>query len=173
MNKTTVIIFTTIFTALLVGGGAYWYTTEITAPIETSSETEYKNDKYGFHFEYDPEMYSVAESKSRGGATGDESDLIRMTAIGESCPAVDIFVSTATLEQELNDLESRINGDAVQTTVDGISATKKSGEITENIPPCGSEKTEVVFEYEGDVFVITAFKDWENSLEKLLKSIDF
>lgn len=142
-----------------------------TTPVETISETTYQNDKYGFSFNYDPEKYSVAESRSRSGATGDESDLIRMTAIGESCPAVDIFISTATLEQELNDLEFRISGDTVQTTVDGISATKRSGDITDNLPPCGSEKTEVVFEHEDNVFVITAFKNWESSLDELLKSI--
>ena len=189
MNKTTTVIVTAVITALLVGGGIYWYmtslsptsnesiteveTNEIVVPTETSSETKYQNNKYGFFFEYDPEMYSVAESKSRGGATGDESDLIRMTTIGESCPAVDIFISTATLEQELNDLEFRISGDTVQTTVDGITATKRSGEITENLPPCGSEKTEIVFEDSGNVFVITAFKNWEGSLDEILETIDF
>ncbi len=189
MNKTTTIIVTTVITTLIVGGGIYWYTislsptsdegilevetNNVTIPTEIISETEYKNDQYGFSFKYDPEEYSVAELKSRGGATGDESDLIRMTAIGESCPAVDIFISTATLEQELNDLEFRISGDTIQITVDGIMAAKKSGEIIENIPPCGTEKTEVVFEREGNVFVITAFKNRESSLNELLESIDF
>ncbi|HPA25895.1 MAG TPA: hypothetical protein PLK76_04015 [bacterium] len=189
MNKTTTVIVTAVITALIIGGGIYWYTTslsptsdesvsevetnETATPIETISETTYQNDKYGFSFSYDPKKYSVAESRSRSGATGDESDLIRMTAIGESCPAVDIFISTATLEQELNDLEFRISGDTVQTTVDGISATKRSGNITENLPPCGSEKTEVVFESKGNVFVITAFKNWKSSLDELLESIDF
>ena len=189
MNKTTTIIVTTVITALLAGGGMYWYMTslsptsdEITQEVETSntetpaevvSKTTYENDKDDFSFSYDPEKYSVAESRSRGGATGDESDLIRTTTIGENCPAVDVFVSTATLEQELNDLEFRISGNTVQTTIDNITATKRSGEITEHIPPCGSEKTEVVFEHEGNVFVITAFKSWESSLDELLESIDF
>lgn len=139
----------------------------------TYVEGIYQNNKYAFSFSYDPEKYSVIESRSRGGATGDESDLIRMTAIGESCPAVDIFVSTATLEQELSDLEYRLIGNTVQTTVDGITATQRSGEITENLPPCGSEKTELVFENGGNVFVISAFKDWETALDELLMSINF
>ena len=124
MNKITMVIVTAVITALLVGGGMYWYMspapTEDTKNVGTSgtqtptvatTETKYENSKYGFSFSYDSVQYSVAESKSRGGATGDESDLIRMTAMGESCPAVDIFISTATLEQELSDLEFRISGD--------------------------------------------------------------
>lgn len=168
------IILAIIVTAIVVGGGMYYFQKSTTqTPTETVSETTYQNDTYGFSFSYDPEKYSVVESRSRSGATGDESDLIRMTAKGDTCPAVDIFVSTATLEQELSDLELRISGDTEQTTVAGIAATKRSGEITENLPPCGSKKTELVFENESNVFVITAFKKSESSLDELLKSIDF
>ncbi len=136
-------------------------------------EAIYSNAEYGFSFNYSPDKYSIIVSREKGGATGEESDSISMIEEDETCPAVHIFISKATLEQELDDLELRISGNTVQTTVDGVPATKRSGEITEHISPCGTEKTQIVLEHDENVFVITAYKDWESSLDKLLDSIKF
>ena len=190
--KTSTAIIIIAIAAIIIGGGIWWWagtsdedTTQNGAvvtkktPVANDNEgvnaptEKYLNEEYGFSFSYDPGKYSITETRSKGGATGDESDLVQITKIGESCPAVDIFVSTASLDQEQEDLELRISGETVETTVAGIAATKRSGEITENIPPCGSEKTEVVFENNDNVFVITAFKDYEEALNELLESINF
>lgn len=182
MKKTFTAVIALITVVLLIGG-VYVRVPKSTkniipTPEESditisTSSNEYENLTYGFSFKYNPIEYTITESKTRGGANGEESDLIRITKIDETCPTADIFISTATLDEELNDLEFKLNGETTETTVDGIPATMKTGEITENIPPCGSEMTEVVFEHEGNVFLISAFKNSENTLNELLESIKF
>jgi len=189
MNKTLRNILIGVVTTLLIGGGIFWYTNSSSTlikqnvqKIETShldkvntsvSEAKYYNDKYNFSFNYDSKEYSVSESKSRGGTLGEKSDLISLKKNNENCSEVNIFISTSTLEQELNNLEHGINGKTTKILIGDITATKKSGEITENIPACGSEMVKIVFEHNENIFVISTFKEWENSLNKVLESISF
>ena len=150
----------------------------VMANVNTTAIAEgaiYTNADYEFNFYYDPENYEVTEEKSQGGALGEEGDLFTLKAKTEdNCPeTVTIFISPATLDQELEDLEFRIDGETTAAVVSGEDATQRQGTLTENLPACGSEVIELVFENKGDVYIMRADKDSEDLLNELLTSFQF
>ncbi|MFH1536991.1 MAG: hypothetical protein ABID45_03325 [Patescibacteria group bacterium] len=136
----------------------------------------YQNEKYNFSFEYDVLQYSVEESISRGGYMQAESDLITIKEYDDTifCPqTVTIFLSPATLNEELVDLEFRITGETSAIKLDGTTATERVGDLTEHQPACGADVTEIVFEQNENVYIVRAQKDSDSLLNTILETFSF
>ncbi|MBU1177788.1 hypothetical protein KJ903_01065 [Patescibacteria group bacterium] len=146
-----------------------------TSQNEGTKLAAYDNSQYSYKFQYDPKQYNASESKSRGGATGAESDLVTLSAKknGSACPeATTVFISTATLAEELKDLDFRIEGENNEVTISGVKATQRVGTLTENQPTCGNEVTEVVFSHKDKTFVVRADKDSRGLLNEVLATFE-
>lgn len=153
----------------------YWQDSESESSLNDEVQLAvHDSSQYSYKFQYDPRLYKVSESKSKGGATGEESDLATLEAKRNNgaCPkAVTVFISTATLENELKDLDFRIEGKNSEIAVSGVKVTKRVGTLTENQPACGNEVTEAVFSHKDKTFVIKAFKGSTDLLDEVLDSL--
>jgi hypothetical protein len=134
----------------------------------------YNNKKYRYFIRYNPNEYNVTESTTQWGGP-ELTDKLEIKEIdGDDCAkSVAIIMSPASLEAELKDLKFRIDGEEENIKVRGISATKKSGRLTEHQPPCGNEVIDIVFEYNNNVFVVRAFKNSEALLNEILEYFIF
>ncbi|MFH2104710.1 MAG: hypothetical protein ABII72_00540 [Parcubacteria group bacterium] len=153
----------------------YWQDSESASTSDNETRlTTHNSSQYSYKFQYDSRVYKVSESKSKGGATGAESDLATLEAKRNNgtCPkAVTVFISTATLEDELKDLDLRVEGENSEMAISGAKATKREGTLTENQPACGGEVTEVVFSHKDKTFVVKAHKDSTDLLDETLDSL--
>lgn len=141
-----------------------------TSQDEKVKSEVYSNSQYDYKFLYSPQ-YNVSETKSKGGANGAESDLVTLEAKKSEtvCPeAVTVFISKSSLAEELADLEFRIKGETSDIEIGDVTAKKRVGTLTENQPACGNEVTEIVFSHKDNTFVIKAFKDSTDLLDKVL-----
>ena len=90
-----------------------------------------------------------------------------------SISRLSVIISLSTLDQELSDLEFRLDGNTTKISISDLQATKKTGTLTEHQPPCGNEYTDVVFEHDNKTFVIRADKKSDELLNKILTTFKF
>jgi hypothetical protein len=126
----------------------------------------YENEKYGFSFEYDSNKYLIDEGGSHG-----QFLLIEEESEEQCHPQVTFSKTDLSYDEEAIDLGFRIDGDAENIKLaDDTNAIRRSGSIVEHLPPCGDQRSDVIFEKDDNVFLVTAFQNYAYELQDQIVS---